>query len=243
MIRVILFFLIAHGVSAEELTFRSPETRTHLIELFTSEGCSSCPPAEDWFNQLQKHSKLWRDFVPVAYHVDYWDRLGWRDPFASSENTERQKKYAEEWGAKTYTPCFVINGKEWMTQRSGKLDPSTEKKGVLEVRIRGEEARINFQPRTEQPKPFKAWIALLTGEVTTNVQAGENSGRRLTHTFVSLGTRQAEMKFIESRWISDISFQKIKGTSALAIWVTSGDSLEPEQATGGWIIDPQKHGK
>src|SRR5215212_6496747 len=61
------------GANAEEYTVRSGPARTHLVELFTSEGCSSCPPAEAWLSKLKDESRLWRDFVPVAFHVDYWD--------------------------------------------------------------------------------------------------------------------------------------------------------------------------
>ena len=60
-------------------TFESGVTRTTLLELFTSEGCSSCPPAEKWLSQLKSNPDLWKKIVPIAFHVDYWDHLGWRD--------------------------------------------------------------------------------------------------------------------------------------------------------------------
>jgi hypothetical protein len=244
MLRIILFLTAATQLFAvDEFVFRSPETRVHLIELFTSEGCSSCPPAEEWFNQLRKHSKLWQDFVPVAFHVDYWDRLGWRDSFSSSENTLRQRDYAKLWGSSVYTPCFVANGKEWLAQKSGKLNPSSEMKGVLEVKVRGEKVLINFQPKENEPQAFKAWLSFLTGEVKTQVRAGENAGRTLSHTFVSLGVHQREMKFNNIQWVSEFSLKKLANASGIAVWVTSGDLLEAEQAVGGWIVDPQSHGK
>src|SRR5205809_201633 len=61
-------------------TFESGPARVHVIELFTSQGCSSCPPAEAWLSKLKNEPRLWKDFMPIAFHVDYWDRLGWRDP-------------------------------------------------------------------------------------------------------------------------------------------------------------------
>lgn len=92
---------------------RGPK-KVQLLELFTSEGCSSCPPAEASLSRLVNDSRLWREFVPVAFHVDYWDRFGWKDPFASVEWTKRQQTYAENWKAETvYTPAFVLNGREW----------------------------------------------------------------------------------------------------------------------------------
>src|SRR3954469_11090424 len=97
--------------SAAEVTFESGPQRTHLLELYTSEGCSSCPPAETWFSKLKDQPRLWRDFVPVAFHVDYWDRLGWRDPFAAKTWTARQYAYSTTWkNGSVYTPGFVLNG-------------------------------------------------------------------------------------------------------------------------------------
>jgi hypothetical protein len=75
-------------------TFESGEVQNSLIELFTSEGCSSCPPAEKWISALKSNQDLWKKTVPVAFHVDYWDRLGWRDRFAKPEFTSRQQHYA-----------------------------------------------------------------------------------------------------------------------------------------------------
>ena len=94
-----------------DLVVESKPTRTHLLELFTSEGCSSCPPAEAWLSNLKNEPRLWQDFVPLAFHVDYWDHLGWRDLFASKLWTERQADYSARWKAETvYTPAFVLMG-------------------------------------------------------------------------------------------------------------------------------------
>src|SRR5689334_522273 len=106
-------------------TFESGETRNVLIELFTSEGCSSCPAAEKWLGALKSNQDLWRKIVPVAFHVDYWDRLGWRDRFAKPEFTARQQRYAAAWGGDAvYTPGFVINGKEWRSWFVDNVSPA-----------------------------------------------------------------------------------------------------------------------
>src|SRR5258707_11357310 len=97
------FFVVTMSISfaaaalGGNTTFESGRTKTHLIELFTSEGCSSCPPAEAWVSKLKDEPRLWRDFVPLAFHVDYWDRLGWRDPFAAKQWTARQYDYSSRW--------------------------------------------------------------------------------------------------------------------------------------------------
>ncbi|MBA3608983.1 MAG: DUF1223 domain-containing protein [Chthoniobacterales bacterium] len=99
---------------AADVALESGPMRTHLLELFTSEGCSSCPPAEAWLSKLKDDPGLWRDFVPLAFHVDYWDRLGWRDPFASKIWTARQYEYSARWkSSNVYTPGFVLDGREW----------------------------------------------------------------------------------------------------------------------------------
>ena len=78
--------------------FETGNTQSTLIELFTSEGCSSCPPAEKWMSGLKSNQDLWKKIIPVTFHVDYWDHLGWRDRFAKPEFTSRQQRYAAAWG-------------------------------------------------------------------------------------------------------------------------------------------------
>ena len=119
--RSIFFMLIlcaTMDARASDRVFESGPQRSHLLELFTSQGCSSCPSAEAWFSRLKAEPGLWKNFVPLAFHVDYWDRLGWRDPFASKEWTARQYQYSSSWkGDSVYTPGFVLNGQE-LRQRS-----------------------------------------------------------------------------------------------------------------------------
>src|SRR6059036_376240 len=95
---------------AGDRVFESGSQRAHVIELFTSQGCSSCPPAEAWLSKLKAEPGLWKDFLPLAFHVDYWDRLGWRDPFAAKEWTARQYQYSANWKKESvYTPGFVLD--------------------------------------------------------------------------------------------------------------------------------------
>src|SRR5262245_51684991 len=125
------------GSTPPATTFESGETQGTLIELFTSEGCSSCPPAEKWLSELKSNQELWKKIIPVAFHVDYWDRLGWRDRFAKPEFTSRQQHYAATWGGDSvYTPGFVVNGKEWQRWFGGDAMPLTSTKvGVLRVSL------------------------------------------------------------------------------------------------------------
>src|SRR5437763_12029180 len=126
------------GSTPPATTFESSETQTSLIELFTSEGCSSCPPAEKWLSAFKSNPDLWKKTVPVAFHVDYWNHLGWRDRFSKPEFTSRQRRYAAAWGGDSvYTPGFVVNGKEWRGWFGGNVTPITSTKvGVLRVAVR-----------------------------------------------------------------------------------------------------------
>jgi hypothetical protein len=131
---IMAMWLAAAGYifATDSVTFDSGETQTSLIELFTSEGCSSCPPAEKWISNLKSNPDLWKKIVPVAFHVDYWDHLGWRDRFSKQEFTERQRRYAATWGGDSiYTPGYVLNGREWRGWFGGPAWPQDRKKSVL----------------------------------------------------------------------------------------------------------------
>src|SRR5499427_2173097 len=166
---VIMIWLAASYVFASEpRTFESGETQSSLIELFTSEGCSSCPPAEKWLSALKSSQELWKQTVPVAFHVDYWDHLGWRDRFAKPEFTSRQQRYATAWGGDSvYTPSFVVNGKEWRGWFGGDAIPITSPKvGVLRVSV-GDDRKISATFVTEMlpSRPLALYVATLGSDL------------------------------------------------------------------------------
>ncbi|HEX2854615.1 MAG TPA: DUF1223 domain-containing protein [Opitutaceae bacterium] len=233
------------GVSAAEpQRFASGENRTPLIELYTSEGCSSCPPAERWLGELRDSPGLWRDFVPVAFHVNYWDRLGWPDRFASREGTQREHAYAAAWGGNSvYTPCFVRDGAEWRTQTRS-LSASTEKTGVLEATVAGDGiCRVKFSP-TARPlsggqSKFDLYVALLGGSLTSRVTAGENRGETLRHEFVVLAFEKHPLPDPAQGGAAEFALPRSKITDvprrAVAFWITRRDELAPLQSVGGWL--------
>jgi len=92
----LVLFTLLTSLSANAQQFMSGEKQVPLIELYTSEGCSSCPPADRWMSKLTAHEDLWSGFVPIALHVDYWDYIGWKDPYASREYSQRQRQIAAE---------------------------------------------------------------------------------------------------------------------------------------------------
>ncbi len=110
---VLTLFMLSNSLYAD-IIIHSDVTQSNLIELYTSEGCSSCPPADRWLSTLKEHPALWQRLVPIAFHVDYWDYIGWKDRFSQSEFSARQRQYVKENALPTvYTPGIMSNGKEW----------------------------------------------------------------------------------------------------------------------------------
>jgi hypothetical protein len=226
------------GSTPPATTFQSGETQTSLIELFTSEGCSSCPPAEKWISNLKSNPDLWKKVVPIAFHVDYWDHLGWRDRFAKPEFTARQQRYAAAWGGDSvYTPSFVVNGKEWRDWFGGNTMPTTSTRvGVLRVSL-GDDRNLTatFLPKTTQLRASTLNVTLLGNDLESDVKRGENSGRKLSHDFVVLDFIKNDMANGSNGWTGSVVLPTRSGDkpSALAVWIAENST--PIQATGGWL--------
>jgi hypothetical protein len=225
----------AFSADAGETIFESKPARAHLLELYTSEGCSSCPPAEQWMSALKNQPRLWQDIVPLAFHVDYWDRLGWRDPFASKMWTERQTEYSARWKTESvYTPAFVLDGKEW---HYGKLpEAAADTPGILKITVNGDRVIALFSRSQASTNRYDIHLALLGFSLRTDVTAGENNGRKLVHDFVvlgltneTLGSSPKELQLPPS--IRSTADQR----TAIAAWITAPGQLEPIQAVGGWL--------
>ena len=227
---LILFGLtFAFAARADDRVFESGPQRTHVIELFTSQGCSSCPAAEAWLSKLKSEPSLWKEFVPLAFHVDYWDRLGWRDPFAAKEWTARQHQYSTNWKSESvYTPGFVLDGREW----SGRSvpAPSNNKPGVLKLSISNQKMIAEFVS-ANGVTDVDLHFALLAFDLHTKVTAGENSGRNLAQDFVVLSLTNQKM----SSRTTEFSFNPDSRAGAIAAWITQPNQLEPIQAVGGWL--------
>lgn len=217
---------------AGALVFQSGPGQTHLIELYTSEGCSSCPPAEERVSNFRSDPKLWKEIVPVAFHVDYWNYLGWADRFASPSFTQRQQDYAGEWGSgSVYTPEFVLDGSEF---HGGEIPAPTGSAGNLRANLEPTgELTIQYEPAA--PSSGAAWeahIATLGMDVNSDVRAGENGGRRLHHDFIVL---HLISRRLDSAGGTASLTLPADGAKAIAIWITHAGKLTPIQATGGWL--------
>ncbi len=229
--------LMCAAVTSSAVELESKATKTHLLELFTSEGCSSCPPAEAWLSKLKDEPRLWQDFVPLAFHVDYWDRLGWRDPFASKAWTARQYEYSARWkSSSVYTPGFVLDGREW--RNNGVPSASSDSPGTLKLSVEnGDTVSAVFKQGSGADKPLDLHVARLGFGLNINVKAGENSGRKLLHDFVVLSLETAKMNGGKAELRSPAAGPKedASSRSAIVAWVTEPGGIEPIQAVGGWV--------
>jgi hypothetical protein len=219
---------------AGEFVCESGPTKVHLLELFTSEGCSSCPSAETWLAKLKQNPGLWREFVPVAFHVDYWDYLGWRDRFASKQWTLRQQTYADRWKARSiYTPGLVMDGNE---SRLGQVpQKSQDAIGTLRLALAGNAAVLTFKPAQTETREYEVYVAQLGFALSSDVSAGENRGRKLGHDFVVLSSQKTAFPAASRAVTIALEKTDVSNPGALAAWVTHAGDQTPIQATGGWL--------
>ena len=177
-------------------TYSGPHT-TALVELYTSEGCDTCPPADHWLSSLFAQGFRPDQVVPLALHVDYWDYIGWKDPFAKGEFSVRQRKLAQmKRPVIVYTPQVLLQGQDFRSWSSGEF---TEQ--VMRINSRPARARIALAIRAVAPDAIHAelsamlfdpaeqknaavYLAAYENKLASEVSAGENRGKRLEHDFV-----------------------------------------------------------
>jgi hypothetical protein len=165
-----------------------------IVELFTSEGCSSCPMADSLLGSLQLTQPIdGVQVVGLSQHVDYWDGLGWEDPFASPQFTERQRIYTRKFANNsTYTPQMVVAGHEELSgsDRRGTIRAITRsaaepRASISVLPLSGEDGSLTLGVRiADLPEELAAadvMLALTEGKLATKVEAGENVGRKLRH--------------------------------------------------------------
>lgn len=232
-------FLIVPDVFSK--TIQNGPEQASLVELFTSEGCSSCPPADAWFSRLKQKPGLWKEFVPAGFHVDYWDYIGWKDKMASPRFSNRQRKYARAWGANTtYTPGLVLNGEEWRNWENGEIPRLNRLAGILSAETaENNQYRVIFKPAQEGSEGWTAHAALLGFGIDSRISSGENNGKKLKHDFTALDLQASEMKCAAGICEAEMVLNKPTDIPAqgygLAVWVTRGDDLTPVQAAGDYL--------
>jgi hypothetical protein len=166
-----------------ECAARSGPNRAHLVELYTSEGCSSCPPAEHWLGSLPADASA----VALEFHVDYWDSLGWRDRFADPRFSARQQALAGN--GIVYTPEIALDGRElrdWY--RAASIPAATNAPFALDLRVDvGDSLKLSLaldHASGIDSSAFRAYFAITEDGLSSAVQAGENRGTTLRHDHV-----------------------------------------------------------
>jgi len=171
-----IFWIAGMAQAAERLV---------VVELFTSQGCSSCPPADAILGELATRS----DVLPLALHVDYWDYIGWKDIFASPEFTERQRAYARTAGKRSiYTPQMVVGGADHVIgTKPMKLAQLIERHGekadalAIDAHRRGNRFEISARTLAAQPGRYAVLLVRYLPSETVAIRRGENAGRSLTY--------------------------------------------------------------
>ncbi len=235
-----LLILFCSSINAE-VVIKGPESRVSLLELYTSEGCSSCPPADNWLSKLVSDQNLWKKFVPVAFHVDYWNYIGWEDRFSSPEYSSRQRRYAQAKNLSTvYTPGFLLNGEEWRSFFGfRKLSVDNDQViGSLTLKINDMEVAAEFLPVNNINQNLILNIAVLGFDIKSDVTSGENRNRQLTHNFTVLGYKTIPIYKNDNHYSVITDMPDIVETSpkmAVSAWINRKNDLTPIQATGGWL--------
>jgi hypothetical protein len=229
-----LTLLHATTAAADKLSLNSGSRQVTLLELYTSQGCSSCPPAERWLNEYIDEEDLWTRIVPLAFHVDYWDYIGWEDTYATPENGERQREYARNGKARSvYTPGLFANGREWRGWTL-RVHPraSSKEPGNLSVNIETDRVIARFD--AAKAAPYELHIAVLGFAIKTRVRRGENRNSTLAQEFVVLAHNTQSAS--NGNWDMPLPAVRIAaGRYGIAIWVSEPGKPTPLQATGGWL--------
>ena len=160
------------------------ETRQPVVELFTSQGCSSCPPADALLGELARCG----DVIALGFHIDYWDKLGWKDPLSTPQSTERQRRYARLFGTPIYTPQLVIDGAREMvgSQRETVLTAlrETMPAAVAPVAFASDRHAVTIGPAAAATSDGagQVWLVRFAQKRRTQIGAGENARRTLDDT-------------------------------------------------------------
>jgi hypothetical protein len=232
---------LLHGMSvqASECSASSGKQRTALLELYTSEGCSSCPPADRWLSRINKVKNV----VPLAWHVDYWDYLGWRDRYAQPAFSERQREMARlNDSSFVYTPQVMLNGRDFRAwTKTGSLEQAVADAqrlpppATIHISVQNgarDALGITLRTQASQAGPNAIFIAVYQNGLSTQVERGENAGGLLRHDYV---VREWRGPFRlaahgETVWKQEISYRsdlaRASGVAAFVQNTATGEILQ-----------------
>lgn len=244
---------LASSPSMADEQYRSGLNKVSVIELYTSEGCSSCPPADRWLSGLRQNDELFKSVIPLAFHVDYWNDLGWRDEFSDAAFSARQRRYHQLGHTQSvYTPGFVIDGQEWrgfFNRASRNAPPKpNERVGELILSVTAGTYAVTFKPveieltaamekvRANQvDHKFVVHLAYLGTDIRHQIKSGENAGKELKHDFVVLAMDQTILAPQAEALKGSLKRSDVRGATAVAAWVSRSDDPTPIQAVAGWL--------
>jgi len=195
----VLLALSLGTAQAMQCAAKSTDRTVALVELYTSEGCDSCPPADRWLSSLGPGGFAPDRVVPVALHVDYWDYIGWKDAYARQAHSARQRKMARlARAAMVYTPQVLLQGRDFRAWNSGVFEAA-----VAKINAQPAKVRISLTLDTRQKERFEVeataelldkapsedvglYLAAYENKLVSEVKAGENRGKSLPHDYVVL---------------------------------------------------------
>jgi hypothetical protein len=202
-----------------------------LLELFTSEGCSSCPPADDTLARLAREQSVdGAQIVPLAWHVDYWDSLGWPDPFSSAAFSDRQRGYASFLGrGSIYTPQAIVDGRAEMNGSGERAlaraiaDAARGPKARVSATVRADgDARvidIAVGPLPSGAEPSEILVVVTQDHARVQVPRGENAGRTLDHIAIAREVRNLGTASSTGETRKSVRFTTVKPGSSIVIVV------------------------
>ncbi|MEP4038474.1 DUF1223 domain-containing protein [Pseudophaeobacter sp.] len=217
-----LYLALAGGAVAQQVDTAQPQPV--VVELFTSQGCSSCPPADALLKQLAQRS----DVIALALHVDYWDYIGWKDSFASPAHTNRQKGYAQVGGRKMiYTPQMIVMGQQDVSgvDAMGLADAISAYQAlprpvVLDVQRQDGRLTLSVSPQKSLPDgPVLIQIVRYTHSETVDITRGELAGHRIGYANIVNDIQQVAIW--DGREVADYTVE-FDGTQPAAIVVQQG---------------------
>ena len=236
-------FMIASAMAASVMAARAGEPRA-VLELFTSQGCSSCPPADRLVGQLANDPSL----IALSVPIDYWDYLGWRDTLANPAHSARQRAYARARGdGQVYTPQIVVNGS---TDAVGSDQSAIERAiaqtdrrtGVMSLpvtlAVNNGTLNISVAAGDKTPGAAEVWLCSVTKAVSVAIGRGENRGRTITyHNVVRHWLKVGTLSSAQSSWDVPLAQIKADGIDAAAVMVQEGSHDKPGIMLGAALTD------
>lgn len=236
LVFVLIFFSsTSFAESLKNYNFETGEYQTHVLELYTSEGCSSCPPAEAWLGSVNRADFKRHSILPLAFHVTYWDYIGWKDLFAKKQFDQRQRQMVLQEGGRTvYTPQFFINSttKRGITSAIEQMADKGKRPSQVKIKSHVESSKQQLKVKVDLKKlkadlddVVRVSVVAYENGIRSVIEAGENEGRIGQHQYV---VREMQTALVSLEDIKNREFvfnRENKSWSGLAIILESQNKV------------------